>query len=57
MSLTPGPWARRSRMAKGRSATVPGSKTVSRCPMTRTEEPATSRSQVPMIVSPKSAFA
>ena len=36
MSVTPGPNARSPSMRKGRSATVPGSNTVSVCPIIRT---------------------
>ena len=57
MSLTPGPYARPSRMANGLSATVPGSKTVSVWPMSKTVGPPGDPSNVPTMVSPKSRLA
>ncbi len=58
MSETPGPVATPSLIANGRSATVPGSNTVSRWPTMSSAGPAASRlPRVPTTVSPWSVFA
>ena len=54
MSVTPGPYARPSASTRnGRSAAVPGSKTVSMWPMRITRGPPAAPRSVPTIVDPK----
>ena len=53
MSVTPGPVASPSAMANGRSATVPGSKTVSMWPISMSRAPGDAGPlSVPMTVAP-----
>ena len=52
MSVTPGPCAVPSSMRNGRSAAVPGSKTVSMCPMSRTRGPSALPPNVATMVLP-----
>jgi hypothetical protein len=53
MSVTPGPYARPPSTRNGRSAAVPGSKTVSMCPMSRIAGPAASEpGRRPITVEP-----
>ena len=52
MSVTPGPFAMPSAMRNGRSAAVPGSKTVSMWPISRTRGPPGRPSNVVTTVSP-----
>ena len=55
MSETPGPSARSPSMRKGRSATVPGSKTVSVCPIIRSTRGPPEPSRRPITRSPSRA--
>ena len=52
MSVTPGPYATPSSIRNGRSAAVPGSNTVSMCPISRTRGPRGVPENVPTTVAP-----